>query len=108
MRCCAAGGFVPKFLPDGRVSLALISAAINEGLSEFFPPDYVPGLSIIAEPGRFFAGPSATLLVRAAVPPATSPVRRRPLLHKSVPWHCCYATHLLLAPRCERHAAPTP
>lgn len=55
MRILDLGGGYPggKFSSEGAFNLAPTAAAINAALSQHFPPSI--GVSVVAEPGRFFA-----------------------------------------------------
>jgi len=58
------GGGFPGLDNDGDVSFAQIADTISTELGNFFPTSEYPGLKVIAEPGRFFACSTSTLLTK--------------------------------------------
>ncbi len=54
------GGFTGHFDAFGNVEFGEIATTINAALAMYFPPD--SGVRVIAEPGRYFAETSSTLL----------------------------------------------
>lgn len=54
------GGFTGHFDGHGNVMFGDIASTINAALAAHFPPE--SGVSVIAEPGRYFAETAATLL----------------------------------------------
>lgn len=56
------GGFPGSDSPD--VTFATLAARISEALDQFFPDNEWPELLVMAEPGRFFASSSASLLTK--------------------------------------------
>jgi diaminopimelate decarboxylase len=55
------GGFTGHFDSHGHVMFGDVARTINAALSAYFPAD--AGVRVIAEPGRYFAETSASLLV---------------------------------------------
>lgn len=58
------GGGFPGLDNDGDVSFASIAETISTELGHFFPTSDFPGLKVIAEPGRFFACTTCTLITK--------------------------------------------
>merc|ERR1719262_574939 len=58
------GGGFPGLDNDGDVSFAFIAEAISAELGHFFPTSEFPRLKVIAEPGRFFACTTCTLITK--------------------------------------------
>jgi ornithine decarboxylase len=56
------GGFTGHFDSHGNVMFGEIATTINAALAAHFPPSELPGVRVIAEPGRYFAETSATLM----------------------------------------------
>ena len=54
------GGFTGHFDACGNVMFGEIASTINNALAQHFPPE--SGVRVIAEPGRYFAETSATLM----------------------------------------------
>eukprot|EP00951_Prasinocladus_malaysianus_P046305 scaffold635948_cov31-Prasinocladus_malaysianus.AAC.1 len=53
------GGMMPAVAEDGSFHLGDVPATINKAIDDMFPAD--SGISVIAEPGRFFAEPAAVM-----------------------------------------------
>lgn len=58
------GGGFPGLDNDGDVSFAFIAETISAELGHFFPTSEFPRLKVIAEPGRFFACTTCTLVTK--------------------------------------------
>lgn len=54
------GGFTGHFDSTGNVKISEVASTINQALALYFPPE--TGVRVIAEPGRYFAETSSSLL----------------------------------------------